>query len=133
MKRQHAFELRCQKKTFRQIADALGVSVCTAFQYVDEHWQKVEALTIEKADCLRQMELKTLDEMEARWMPLAVHPEAEASGDSLKAVDRVLKIQERRAKLLGIDAPEKHELSGKLIHEHLTLDELEKRLQDARA
>jgi len=34
------------------------------------------------------------------------------TGPILAAVDRLLKIQERRAKLLGLDAPKKTELSG---------------------
>lgn len=90
---------------------------------------------------LRAFELQTLDAMERRWLPLALHPALDVStkkgkasiglpayGAGLKAVDRVLKIHERRAKLLGLDMPEKQEHSGKVVHRHLTLAEFRERI-----
>ena len=52
------------------------------------------------------MELHRLDKMTPKMMEFAVQ------GDT-KAVDAVIKIMDRRAKLLGLDGPSKHEHTGK--------------------
>lgn len=144
LNRKRAFDLRLQGKNYRQIAAALGVSVKTAFTYVDGLWSELEADTHQTAEKVRAMELLQLDELESVWMPIAlsdnldVHKiidskqgepikiSMEAYEAGLKAVDRVLKIKERRAKLLGLEAPQKVEHSG-----HLTLDEFEARVKAA--
>lgn len=59
----------------------------------------------EPADELRALELERLDALQ-----MALWPRAQ-KGDKV-AIDQVLKIMERRAKLLGLDAPAKHELGG---------------------
>ena len=60
----------------------------------------------EPADELRVLELERLDNM-----LLAIASQVKAG--HLGAIDRALRIQERRAKLLGLDAAAKHELMGK--------------------
>jgi hypothetical protein len=40
----------------------------------------------------------------------------------LAAVDRLLRIQERRAKLLGLDAPVRADVGGKLSYEIVGVD-----------
>lgn len=147
--RKLAFELRSQRMTYRQIAAELGVSVKIAFNYVADVFADLKDSTRESAELVRAMELETLDVMQARWEPLAIHEGLDvqkiingAGGEpvvirmedydaGMKAVDRVLKIQERRAKLLGLDAATKVE--GTVQHTHLTLDELEQRMRDAEA
>jgi len=65
------------------------------------------AESVKDADVIIAMEVERLDAMlMAVW--------AKAKKGDVAAVDRVLKIQERRAKLLGLDAPTKtaSELSG---------------------
>lgn len=144
-----AFELRAKKMSYRKIAEVIGVSVKSAFDYVDEYWKELDADTKETADKVRAQELETLDELEARWAPLALHeglnvskliegPDGEVKhirledyDAGLKAVDRLLKIQERRSKLLGMDAAQKVE--GEIRHTHLTLDEFQKRMEEAEA
>lgn len=55
------------------------------------------------ADVLRQEELQRLDRLQAGvW--------AAAAGGDTKAVDTALKIIDRRCKLLGLDAPQRHEI-----------------------
>jgi len=61
---------------------------------------KVE--TEEKAEEVRDLELRRLDKM----LQIA---EAAAEGGDLAAIDRVIRIQERRSKYLGLDAPAKNE------------------------
>lgn len=145
--RERAFELRRQRLSYREIAKKLGVSAKTAFVYVDEYWAQLDAVTKEKAELVRDMELETLDALQARWEPLALHPcldvqkvipgtdgevkiiRMEDFDAGLKAADKVLKIMERRARLLGLDAALKVE--GDVKHTHMTLEEMEKRLRDA--
>ncbi len=59
----------------------------------------------EPADELRTLELERLDGM---LLPMM----AQAKKGNQGAVDRVLRIMERRAKLLGLDAPTKQEITG---------------------
>jgi hypothetical protein len=98
-----ALELRKAGATFQQIADQLGYrSASGAFNAVKA---ALKATLREPADELRELELTRLDAM---LLPLWRRVQ---SGDE-KAVDRVLRIMERRARLLGLDAPTRGEISG---------------------
>jgi hypothetical protein len=98
-----ALELRKAAATYQQIADQLGYrSASGAFNAVKA---ALKATLREPADELRELELARLDAM---LLPLWRRV---PSGDE-KAVDRVLRIMERRARLLGLDAPRRQELSG---------------------
>ena len=59
----------------------------------------------EPADELRTLELARLDDM---LKAIAPH----VSAGNLTAIDRALKIQERRARLLGLDAPAKQDITS---------------------
>jgi hypothetical protein len=59
----------------------------------------------EPADSVRRIELERLDAM-------FVVPYGNALRGDMQAIDTCLKLMQRRAKLLGIDAPEKKELTG---------------------
>lgn len=98
-RRRQALELRKAGVDFRTIADRLGYegpsgahkAVTTA----------LKALTAEPAEELRTLELERLDAMlRSLWVRAT-----NAKGADLGAIDRVLKIMERRAKLAGLDAP----------------------------
>jgi DNA-binding transcriptional MerR regulator len=58
----------------------------------------------EPADELRTLELSRLDDM---LKAIAPH----VAAGNLTAIDRALKIMERRAKLIGLDAPAKHDVT----------------------
>lgn len=101
-----AIELRLAGASFRAIAESLG--------YVDKNgnadpgsaWKAVQrglaASIREPAHDLITLELERLD-----GMFLAIYPQARKG--ILGAVDRCLRIQERRSRLLGLDAPVKIE------------------------
>lgn len=94
-RRSRAVHLRREGLTLREVAAELGVSVYTAW---DDTQSAVRDIPKEEADLLRQQEADRLDALQrAVW-------EAAIAGD-LHAVDRVLKIIERRCRLLGLDAP----------------------------
>lgn len=88
-----ALRLRKQGKTFEEIGGELGISRQSAHKLVSS---ALKALPAEPAAELAALELERLDAMTAAVWPRAI------AGD-LPAVDRALRISERRAKLCGID------------------------------
>jgi len=91
-----ALELRKAGATFQQIADQLGYANRAAAR--NAVMRALQSIIGEPAQELRQLELERLDAMMLGLWPRA------RKGDEA-AVDRVLKIMERRAKLLGLDTP----------------------------
>lgn len=102
-----------------EIAQHLGVSKKSIVRYVKEGLEKAIEDTRYSVDQYRQLELERLDKLLVRWFPLAVSEQlifskTDRKGNQvlveddfeagLKAVAAVLKIMERRAKLLGLDA-----------------------------
>lgn len=98
-RRTQALDLRRQGYSYRAIAKALYVSLETAYSDVDTALKQATARNANSADDLRTLELQRLDEMLAAVYPLAI----KGIGSN---IDRVLKIMERRARYLGIDAPQ---------------------------
>lgn len=99
-----ALALRRAGFDYKTIAEKLGLkSTNAAFMMVDDALQ----LTLqEAADGVRKLELDRLDELQRKvWV--------QALQGNLGAMDRVLRIHERRAKLMGLDAPLKVEATGK--------------------
>lgn len=105
-KAQRALDLRLAGKSFDAIAKEVGyASRSGAFMAVDELLKARIAEATENADELIRLELERLDMMaNALWSKVK-------KGDA-PAIDRMIKIQDRRAKYLGLDAPSKSELTG---------------------
>ncbi len=100
-----ALELRKAGMAYNVIADKLGYrSKQAAWQAVHNALKKTLQ---EPADEVRALELERLDALYKAMYPQALK-------GNLGAVDRCLKISERRAKLLGLDAPVKSDVSGDL-------------------
>lgn len=96
-----ALELRRMGKGYIEIAAALGISKSKAHRLVSSGLQDARAQVSADSAELRAEEVSRLDAMLAGLWP-------DARRGSHGAVDRVIKIMERRAKLLGLDAPIKH-------------------------
>lgn len=92
-----AFELRKAGLSYRRIADQLGYSHEMVRQDINGMLATITTDTVENAKELVSLELARLDDM-----TISLWPEAR-QGDR-KAIDTVLRIMERRAKLLGFDA-----------------------------
>ncbi len=116
LRRAKALELRVKgKMTMREIAQATGVSVCTAHK--DIHWM----IDHETGDldshirAERKVENQRLDE----WLKktLSSLETAREVDDQVKLLQTALKISERRAKLLGLDAPIKTEVEAVVSNE----------------
>jgi hypothetical protein len=97
------FELRIQGNTFDQIAGEVGYSGPSGA------WQAYQRV---KSECIyesmeesRQLELMRLDDLQVAVWDRAINGE-------LPAAHCVLKIMDRRAKLLGLDKPEKVEVNN---------------------
>lgn len=94
-----AAHLRASGASFREIGEALGIDYSWARDLVI---RALEQATYEAADVMRTQEGARLDRMQRAVWPAAI------TGD-IPAVNTVLKIMERRAKLFGLDAPVKVE------------------------
>ena len=97
-RRLQAIQLRMGGASYRAIAERLGVSDAQAFNDVKAELAKIAKLTSAEAEHVRTIELERLDAM-----TLALWSKAE-QGDQ-GAIDRLLRVMERRSKLMGLDAP----------------------------
>jgi hypothetical protein len=99
-RRTKALELRKQGRTYAEIGAALGCSEQRAHAIVTAELGRLNRDRAEQAEAVRRLELDRLDALQAGvW-------DAAKGGDA-QAIDRVLSIMARRAKLMGLDAPTK--------------------------
>ena len=97
-----ALEMRKMGYSYDQIAEHFETSTSSARGLVKSAMEK---LISEPGDEVRNLELQRLDQLWALAMNAAV------AGDT-DAITKCLAIQQRRAKLQGLDAPEKKEVTG---------------------
>ncbi len=93
-------ELRKAGLSLRQIAQRTGVSVSMAKKDLDRALADLLAEQNTKAEDWRALELERLEKMHVALWPKVVN-----DAPNMHAVDRVLRIAERRSKLLGLDMP----------------------------
>lgn len=96
-----ALELRQEGKTFARIAAELDVSPATVHNWVSEAIAELRGELHEAAERHRDMDLLRLDRLLATVLPLA------NAGTDPRWVEKALQILDRRARLLGLDAPTK--------------------------
>lgn len=96
----HAVRLRMQNMTFQQIADALNVSVSQTHRYVQNALKQLAKQISEDTEELRALHLQRIDRMAASLWP-------EAQSGNTQAITTMLKLMEREANLIGLDAPPK--------------------------
>jgi len=94
-RRAQVLEMRLQGYSINKIAETLGISTHLAAAHVAN---AMDALVVENATQLRQLELERLDRM------LTTLEGGIEMGDP-KAITAAIRISERRAKLLGLDRP----------------------------
>lgn len=102
-RRLEALKLRQAGATYQAIADKLGYhDRGTAQRAVVAELKKINAELEDEATQLRALEAQRLDTLQtAMWTEMLA---ARSNGESAApAVDRIIKIMERRAKLLGLD------------------------------
>jgi len=113
-----AARLRAEGKTYRQIAEIQGCSAQTAWERVE---RACKAVPVEAVESLRTVEVERLDllqrvalEQLVTDQPKIDHGRVVRDDDGtpmidqqakLNALDKLIKIAERRARLLGLDQP----------------------------
>lgn len=99
-----ALELRKAGYSFRKIAERLQISVGQAFKDVNNELKELAAQRLDSAEELRELELERLD----MWLA-ALDPMVQVGNEG--SIRTAVKIAERRAKLLGLDAPAKTDIT----------------------
>lgn len=100
-------ELRLQGHDYETIGPLLGIKPDKAQQLVTDAMNAIAAPLADTLEAVRNLDLKRLDKMMIPFMTSA------CEGDHHSAAV-VLKIMERRAQLLGLDAPKNVNLSGEV-------------------
>lgn len=106
-RRVRAFGLRKAGASYRQIAQQLSVSLNTAWADVNAELLELRAQVQADAAEVRDMELQRCDEMILGLWPAVRRGEP-------KSIMAAVRVAERRAKLLGLDAATKHEHIGEM-------------------
>lgn len=118
-----ALELRRAGLGYEAIGAKIGLGKSQAHRLVVAALAEARAQVTANVDDLRSEELSRLDAMLTGLWP-------SARNGAGAAVDRVLKIMERRARLLGLDAPERKRIEGPgggpLQAVSMTLDEFQR-------
>jgi hypothetical protein len=103
-KNMQIMQLRVAGWSVWQIAEHLGVESPMVHNRILEQLTSWRDMTQEMSNELRELELQRLDEfLRALW------PKIQTGNP--RAIETALKVSERRAKLMGLDAPEKREVT----------------------
>ncbi len=124
-RRGKAVELRKLGLTYQQIADQLGISQAGAHKIVVGALRDLNAKNAESAADLRRLETERLDQ-------LLVAVVGKARQGHLGAVDRVLRIMARRARLWGLDAPTTVKADSRHVHSVYSMDEVRAHQKEAK-
>ena len=106
-----ALEYRLAGHSFPAIASELRISTGTAYNYVREALDRIIDAADDNAERLKAMELERLDRLFASIFSDATDQNV-APIQRATAVELVLKVMERRAKLFGLDKAEKVAVGG---------------------
>ncbi len=127
LRRRQAIDMRMAGASYQKIADELGyTSRGAACQDVTRALEQAVAEQTQSVEAYREEELQRLDALLAEAWAILKRQHVTVShgkliyddrtgepllddGPTLQAIDRILKIQERKAKFLGLDAPVKVE------------------------
>lgn len=141
-----AVKLRVSGHTIREIAEKLSVSVGQAHADVRSAMGAIAKEAEENVVAERGLELSRLERAIRVIEDVLLDPEPLPGGDAgddffeavessrelkLKALDRLVKVQDQRAKLLGLYAPERREVNAKVAA--VGLDELDALRKSAEA
>lgn len=122
-----AYELKLQGWSYRRIAEELQVSLGTAHN-------RVQAAIAQRVDPLveehRAIELDKLEEAEARLWEQIHHGGPKGLA---RNVEVLIKLSERRSKLVGMDAPERKEIAAQVETKSPELVALVEQAQAAQA
>ena len=119
-KQERALRLRSRGHTYAMIGQLMGTSRAAAHKLVMEALEERRSEVTELAEDVRQQELEHLDEIKRSALKILDRQHLLTSGidvvtyqgqplfedkTALYAIDRLIKVSEQRAKLLGLNAP----------------------------
>jgi hypothetical protein len=110
-----AWDLRCQHLTYREIGAELGIDRSTAYDAVQRAAQMIPT---EGAAEMKHAMLEEMDRM-ARHLWDVVERQQSDDGPGLQAIAQLLRVQERKARLMGLDAPTRRAVDV-ITHDALT-------------
>lgn len=114
VRRIKAIGMRTSGARWDDIAQALGYdSRASAYNDVSRALEANRAELALSVDALREQELERLDLLQRK---ATNELESESEGTVLAAIDRLIKISESRRKLLGLDAPIRHEVEAQVLY-----------------
>lgn len=96
-----ALELRAQGLSVAEIAEELNVSETTAVRRLDRGLRNLPAQSLEALRAESELRINAA----VREVGVILFDSTEPAETRLKAVDRLVKLEERRSKLLGLDEP----------------------------
>lgn len=105
-RREECVQMRLAGHSIGAIAAAVKLSPSTVHAHLTESMAQAVARIADTNEEIRRIEIDRLD-------LLLVSVWADAMSGSVLHTDRALRIMERRAKLLGLDAPVRAELTGR--------------------
>jgi hypothetical protein len=108
-------ELRKAGASYREIASETQVSLRTAWRDVKTELERLAHDTQQTTLMFREMELQRLDRLQLSLWSKAVgytDKQGVVHEPDKRAVELVLRIMERRARLLGLDAPQQVEMAA---------------------
>jgi hypothetical protein len=119
LRQTQAIALRVKGYSFREIAKELGVSVGQAHHDVRAAMAEFDDQAAADVELERKTQSRRLEQafrtISAVLDGQVFNEDGEIDHElRLKAIDRLVKLEERRAKLLGLDAPAKQELVGSI-------------------
>lgn len=113
-RRKKALALRIGGATLAEIAEVNGCAISTVHADIQRCLSDIPR---QEADELRAQEVTRLDKLQrACWTP--------AMDGDLAAIGRALRIIDRRAKMLGLDAPQQVEVTGVDVDLDATVERL---------
>lgn len=127
LRREVSLELRLYGYSYPEIAILLGISTPTAFRDVRDALEDMQRENKEEKEKLTNIEVARIDKMIKAIYRKATEgiliyddkeqPIKDKNGEYIRiidksAIDRVLKLQERKAKFLGLDAPERRQIGN---------------------
>lgn len=127
LRRVQALALRIKGKSFRRIAEETDVSLGQAYQDVEAALEELRELEKDKAADLRRLYVERIEAIIEGHFEQATesHDGLDKEGNKVKlgpdekSARVILSALERGAKLLGLDAPEKHEHGQGILDQYL--------------
>jgi hypothetical protein len=104
-------ELRLAGKQYREIGEIVGIDFTVAYDHVAKYLKLAAQQALEGAEQIRQIEIERIDGIYSRAFDAWHRSVGKKSSGDPRYLQIMLNCQDRRAKLLGLDAPEKTDIT----------------------